>query len=56
MEKQTVTVTIRTSGDKCMMTDGEILAWYKEQIASLFNPAYGTPEIEVRLERTETGD
>ena len=52
MEKQTVTVTIRTSGEKCQMTDEEIIAWYKQQIAGLFNPEYGTPEIEVRLDRT----
>lgn len=56
MEKQTVTVTVRTSGEQCQMTDEEILSWYKQQIAGLFNPAYGTPEIDVKLERTLTED
>ena len=51
MEKQIVTVTIKTEGEKCEMSDSEIRAWYKDKIASLFNPAYGTPEIEVKLTR-----
>ena len=51
MEEQVVYVTIRTSGEKCEMADEEIVDWYKKQIAGLFNPAYGTPEIEVRLDR-----
>lgn len=53
MEKQTVTVTIRTKGEKCELTDSEIKAWYEKNIAALFNPEYGTPEITVKLERTE---
>ena len=52
MEIQTVTVTIKTSGEPCQMTDEEIRAWYAEHIAALFNPAYGTPKITVELKRT----
>ncbi len=53
MEEQTVTVTIRTYGEKCEMTDDEIREWYESHIRGLFDPAYGTPEISVRLQRTE---
>ena len=51
MEEQIVKITIQTKGEECQMSDAEIKAWYKEKIASLFNPAYGTPEINVELER-----
>ena len=51
MEKQTITVTIRTAGDPCEMTDAEIREWYETRIAGLFNPAYGTPEITVSVVR-----
>ena len=51
MEKQVVTITIKTEGDVCQMSDAEIKDWYKEKVASLFNPDYGTPEIDVTLER-----
>ena len=51
MEKQIVTITIKTKGDECQMKDAEIKAWYEEKVAGLFNPAYGTPEIDVKLER-----
>ena len=53
MEEQIVTVKIRTKGEKCEMTDAEIKNWYASHIAKLFDPAYGTPEIEVQLERIE---
>ena len=51
MEKQTITVTIRTSGEVCELNDAEIKAWYESKIAGLFNPAYGTPEITVEVRR-----
>ena len=51
MEEQTVTVTIRTKGELCKMSDAEIAEWYRSHIADLFDPAYGTPEIAVRVER-----
>lgn len=51
MEEQIVTVKIKTKGEACEMSDEEIRDWYASHIAKLFNPAYGTPEIEVKLER-----
>ena len=53
MEEQIVTVKIRTKGEKCEMSDAEIKNWYASHVAKLFDPAYGTPEIEVELERIE---
>lgn len=53
MEKQIVSITVITEGDKCEMSDHEIVNWYQTHIASLFNPQYGTPQISVTLERTE---
>ncbi|MBP5610808.1 MAG: hypothetical protein J6X72_05670 [Clostridia bacterium] len=53
MEEQIVTVKIKTKGEKCEMTDAEIKEWYASHVAKLFDPAYGTPEIEVELERIE---
>ncbi len=52
MEEQKITVTIKTSGEKCELTDEEIRKWYEENIAKLFNPEYGKPEIEVKVERS----
>lgn len=51
MEEQIITVTIRTKGEKCEMSDEEIRTWYLSHIAGLFDPAYGTPEICVELKR-----
>lgn len=51
MEEQIVKITIKTKGEECQMNDAEIKAWYEKKVASLFNPAYGTPEIKVELER-----
>ena len=51
MEEQTITITIRTKGEKCVMTDAEIKEWYEENVKKIFNPAYGTPEISVKVER-----
>ena len=53
MEEQIITVTIKTKGEKCMMSDAEIKEWYEKHIASLFNPEYGRPEITVKLERRD---
>ena len=53
MEEQIVTVKIKTKGEKCEMSDEEIKEWYASHVAKLFDPAYGTPEIEVKLERIE---
>lgn len=51
MEEQIVTVTIKTKGAPCEMTDAEIKAWYEQSIAKLFNPEYGTPEITAEVKR-----
>ena len=51
MEEQIIKVTIRTMGEKCEMTDEEIKRWYRDNIDSLFDHRYGTPEIEIELER-----
>ena len=53
MEKQIITVTIKTKGEKCEMSDEAIKAWYESNVAKLFNPEYGTPEISVDVKRIE---
>ena len=53
MEEQIVTITVKTKGEKCEMTDEQIRAWYESHVAKLFDPAYGTPEIKVELKRIE---
>ena len=53
MEEQVITITVRTKGEKCEMSSDEIIKWYETKVASLFDPAYGTPEITVKLERNE---
>ena len=52
MEKQVITITVKTEGENCEMSDREIREWYESHVASLFNPEFGTPEITVELERT----
>ncbi len=53
MEEHIITITVKTSGEKCRMSDSEIRAWYETNIAKLFNPDYGTPEINVKVERRD---
>ncbi len=53
MEKQIVTITVKTEGERCELSDAEIRAWYETHVAKLFDPAYGTPEITVEVRRTE---
>ena len=52
-EKQIVTITVVTEGDKCEMSDGEIKEWYETNVAKLFDPRFGTPRITVAVERIE---
>ena len=52
MEEQTITITVKTKGDRCVMTDEQIREWYEKSVASLFNPEYGTPVIDVKVERS----
>ena len=54
MEEQTITITVKTAGEPCEMSDEEIRRWYEEKVAALFNPAYGTPRITVEVERRKT--
>ena len=51
MEEQYITITVKTTGERCEMSDEEIKAWYQTHIAGLFDPAYGTPEISVQVKR-----
>lgn len=51
MEEQVITVTIRTKGDVCVLSNEKIAQWYKENIAKLFNKEFGTPEIEVDVKK-----
>ena len=51
MEEQTITIIIKTQGEKCEMTNEQIREWYETNIRRLFNPAYGTPEITIDVER-----
>ena len=55
MEQQIITITVKTEGETCEMTDEEIRAWYETHVAGLFNPAYGTPEITVEVKRIPKG-
>ena len=51
MEEQIITITIKTSGEKCELSDAEIKDWDLSNVAKLFDPAYGTPEISVDVQR-----
>ena len=51
MEEQIITVTVRTKGEPCTLSDEEVKAWYEKQIAALFDPQWGTPEITVDVAR-----
>lgn len=53
MEEQIITIKIKTKGEICEMSNAEIQSWYEEKLAKLFNPAYGTPEITVAVERIQ---
>ena len=55
MEEQTVTVTVRTRGEACELSDGEIAAWYRDRIDRLFDPRIGEHEIFVQVERRPIG-
>ena len=55
MEEQLITIKVRTAGDKCQLTDEQIRLWYAEAIRNALNPAYGTPEITVDVQRNDLG-
>ena len=52
MEEQIITITVRTKGEPCELTDEQIRAWYADKLAALFDPQWGAPEITVELERS----
>lgn len=52
MEEQLVTITIKTFGEKCQLTDEQIRRWYASAMRNAMNPACGTPEITVEVQRT----
>ena len=51
MEEQIITITVKTKGNPCELSDAEIKAWYAERVASLFDPQWGTPKITVEVTR-----
>lgn len=51
MEKQIVKVVITTEGEKCEMSTEDIIKWYEDNISKIFNNEYGTPKIDVDVER-----
>ena len=53
MEEQVITITVKTQGEKCELSDEQIKAWYESHVAQLFNPSYGTPEITVKVQRKD---
>ena len=53
MEEQIITITVKTNGEKCEMSDAEIKEWYESNILKMFNRDYGTPEVSVDVKRTE---
>ena len=53
MEEQLITITVRTCGEKCQLSDEEIRQWYACAMRNALDPACGTPEISVDLKRTE---
>lgn len=50
-EQQTVTVTIRTRGGKCELTDEQIQGWYRDRIEALLDPDIGEYDISVAVKR-----
>ena len=53
MEEQIITITVKTKGEPCALSDDEIKAWYENHVAALFDPRWGTPEITVEVERNK---
>ena len=50
-EEQTVTMTVKTKGEPCELSDKELKEWYEQKLAALFDPKWGVPEITVELKR-----
>ena len=45
-------IKITTKGEACEMSGENIRRWYEEMIRGLFDPAYGTPEIQVSVKKS----
>ncbi len=56
MEEQIITVVIKTQGEPCELDSAEIAEWYRSRIAGLLDPAYGTPQVAVTVERRTVAD
>ncbi|MBQ2201826.1 MAG: hypothetical protein II412_04585 [Clostridia bacterium] len=54
MEEQRITITVKSKGEPCELTDEQIKVWYAERIAALFDPKWGTPKITVDVKRKQT--
>ena len=52
MEEQKITITVKSRGERCELSDAELQAWYEQKIAAFFDPKLGMPEIKVEVERT----
>ena len=52
MEEQVVTVTVRTWGKPCELSDEQIIAWYREQMEKLLDPDIGGHDVTVSVQRT----
>ena len=50
-EEHIVIITIRTWGDACELSNGEIKEWYEDRIEKLFDPNIGGHEVTVKVER-----
>ncbi len=53
MEEQVITITVKTTGEKCQLNDEEIRQWYASAMRNALNPACGTPEITVDVQRKD---
>jgi len=51
MEIQEIEIKIKTKGEACEMSEEEIRRWYEGKLRALFNPAFGEPEISVKVEK-----
>ena len=49
MEENTIVITIKTAGEKCVMSDDELKNWYLENVKKLFTKQIGTPQIDVQV-------
>ena len=53
MEEQIITITVRSEGEPCELSDEEIKTWYEKHVAALFDPQWGMPKITVEVNRKQ---